>query len=744
MTPTSAVRQEIKRLVRGEHHDPHHVLGAHPGGGRVTVRALRPDATAMTVLLGDDKVPMARVHQDGVFEGSFTGDRVPDYRLEVVYGEQTLVVEDPYRFLPTVSDDDLRRFAEGRHERLWEALGAHPRVLDGVPGTAFAVWAPNARAVRVVGDFNIWDGRINPMRSLGSSGVWELFVPGVGQGARYKYEVVGADGKLVLKADPYALAAEVPPANASVVHASDYAWGDDAWLAKRAATELWRSPVSIYEVHLGSWRQGLDYRQLADQLADYVSEMGFTHVELMPVMEHPYAPSWGYQVTSYYAPTSRFGDPDDFRYFVDHLHRRGIGVIADWVPAHFPKDEWALGRFDGSALYEHEGARGEHPDWGSYVFNVGRNEVRNFLVANALYWLEEFHLDGLRIDAVASMLYLDYSRKAGEWSPNRFGGNEDLESVEFFQQVNRLSYARNPGIVTIAEESTAWDGVTRPVDRGGLGFGFKWNMGWMHDSLEYVSKEPIHRQYHHNELTFSLVYAFSENYVLPISHDEVVHGKRSLLGRMPGDDWQRLANLRAYLAFMWSHPGKQLLFMGSELGQDWEWSEQSSIDWEALSYEPKRQVQDLVRELNRVYRATPALFERDNEPAGFAWLAVHEAQDNLIAFVRLPARDADADPGRGGDATTTRAERDTGGGADPLVCLCNFSPVPRTRRTGLPEVPGGSWEELLNTDDARYGGSGVGTPSPVVAERVPWDGQPTSAELTFPPLATVWLRPRRR
>jgi len=714
------VQQQIERVVQGLHHDPHSVLGAHAADGRVTVRAFRPEATAVTALLGRggggvvDKLALRQVHPAGVFEGSFAGEQVPPYRLEVVYGERTFTVEDPYRFLPTLGDLDLHLFNEGRHERLWEVLGAHPRVVDGVEGVSFAVWAPNARSVHVVGEFSLWDGRLYPMRSLGSSGVWELFLPGVTAGAMYKYEVVGADGELVLKADPFAFHAERPPGTASIVWASAYEWGDAAWVAARDAKRQLGEPLSIYEVHLGSWRRGLSYRELAEQLADYVADLGFTHVEFMPPAEHPYEPSWGYQVTGYYAPTSRFGTPDDFRHLIDRLHQRGIGVLIDWVPAHFPKDRFALARFDGTALYEHEGARGEHPDWGSLVFNLGRTEVRNFLLANALYWLEEFHVDGLRIDAVASMLYLDYSRKEGEWTPNRLGGNEDLEAIEFLKQFNAACYANHPGCINIAEESTAFPGVSKPVYAGGLGFGFKWNMGWMHDTLEYVSKDPIHRRFHHNELTFSMIYAYSENYILPVSHDEVVHGKRTLLGRMPGDHWQRLANLRAYLGYMWSHPGKQLLFMGSELGQDWEWSEQRSIDWEALVDPLKRGVQELVRELNRVYRATPALWQLDSDPAGFTWLDANDADDNLLSYVRWSAD------------------------RDPLVCLVNFSPVPRHKRVGMPRT--GRWIEALNTDEGRWGGSGV-VNGPVHAEQRPWDGQPASAEVAFPPLAAVWMQP---
>jgi 1,4-alpha-glucan branching enzyme len=717
MTTASIGKSDIARLVRGEHHEPHRVLGPHPQDGQVVIRAWRPDATAVAALVGADRVELDRVHPAGLFEGAVARSRVPTYQLEVSYQSGTYTLDDPYRFLPTIGEIDLHLFGEGRHERLWQKLGAHQLELDGVTGTGFAVWAPNARAVRVVGDFNRWDGRLHPMRSLGPSGVWELFVPGVGAGARYKYELVTANGDLVLKADPMAQATEAPPATASVVYTSSYQWDDEAWMASRPERQTISAPISIYEVHLGSWRKGLSYRELADRLPDYVAEMGFTHVELMPVAEHPYGGSWGYQITGYYAPTARFGTPDDFRYLVDRLHQRGIGVIVDWVPAHFPKDAWALARFDGTALYEHaDPRRGEHPDWGSLVFNMGRNEVRNFLVANALYWLGEFHIDGLRVDAVASMLYLDYSRNQGEWVPNRFGGNEDLEAVDFLRSFNAVVYREHPGAVTVAEESTAWPAVSKPVYVGGLGFGFKWNMGWMHDTLEYIAKDPIYRRFHHHQLTFSLMYAFSENFILPISHDEVVHGKRSLIGKMPGDQWRRFANLRAYLAYMWAHPGKQLLFMGCELAQELEWSEERSIDWDGL-VDPFRQgVQDLVRDLNRVYRDRRSLWQRDSEPTGFTWIDPNDSDDNVLSFIRWSAS------------------------GEPLVCLCNFSPVVREGyRVGLPT--GGRWREVLNTDATTYGGSNVGNLGEVEAEQIGWDGQPASATVTVPPLATVWFVP---
>ncbi|HEX9231910.1 MAG TPA: 1,4-alpha-glucan branching protein GlgB, partial [Jatrophihabitantaceae bacterium] len=579
----SVARDELNRLVAGAHHDPHSLLGAHPtGDGRTVIRTLRPEASQVTAVVDGVRTPLEPLHGGGVFGGVVDGAPT-DYRLEVVYGQESFTVDDPYRWLPTLGEVDLHLIGEGRHENLWQVLGAHVRSYDTpggkVTGTSFAVWAPSARGVRVTGDFDYWSGRGFPMRAMGSSGVWELFVPDVGDGAHYKFQVLGADGVRREKADPMAFATEVPPATASVVFTAGHEWGDADWLATRAATQLHRSPMSIYEVHIGSWRQGLSYRQLADELVDHVRETGFTHVEFLPVAEHPFGGSWGYQVSSYYAPSARFGSPDEFRYLVDRLHQAGIGVIVDWVPAHFPKDAWALARFDGTPLYEHaDPRRGEQPDWGTFVFDFGRREVRNFLVANALYWLEEFHVDGLRVDAVASMLYLDYSRKEGEWLPNVYGGRENLDAVAFLQEVNATVYRRVPGAVTIAEESTDWPGVTRATHLGGLGFGFKWNMGWMHDTLGYISHEPIHRQYHHHEMTFSMMYAYAENYVLPISHDEVVHGKGSVLHKVPGDRWQQMATVRTLYAYMWAHPGKQLLFMGQEFAQGGEWSEGRSLD----------------------------------------------------------------------------------------------------------------------------------------------------------------------
>ncbi|HUR18367.1 MAG TPA: 1,4-alpha-glucan branching protein GlgB [Acidimicrobiales bacterium] len=728
--PTSSPRRsdnsaaDIARLVEGSHGDPHHVLGVHDG----VVRAYRPGARAMRVVpAGGEPIPMSKVHDAGVFEAKVPPHLLPDdagYRLEADYPDGSFSWEDPYRFWPTLGDVDLHLLGEGRHRRLWRVLGAHLRTHQGVQGTSFAVWAPSARSVRVVGDFNFWDGRMHPMRSLGSSGIWELFVPGVGAGAVYKYEILTGAGHLTKKADPVAFTAELPPGTSSVVSSSSHRWGDEPWMAARETKPALAHPMSVYELHLGSWRRNpedghrpLTYRELAEQLPGYVADLGFTHVELMPVAEHPFGPSWGYQISSYFAPTSRYGPPDDLRILVDALHQAGIGVVIDWVPAHFPRDDWALARFDGTALYEHEDPRkGSHPDWGTLVFNYGRNEVRNFLIANALYWLEEYHIDGLRVDAVASMLYLDYSREEGEWIANEFGGRENLEAVAFLKELNEVVYAEHPGAVTVAEESTAWPAVSRPTYLGGLGFGFKWNMGWMHDTLDYFAKDPIHRRYHHHELTFGLLYAFSENFILPLSHDEVVHGKGSLLGKMPGDRWQRLANLRCLLAWMWAHPGKQLLFMGGEIGQEREWRHDDSIDWHLLDDPGHRGIQDLVRRLNEAYKAHPALWQRDSVPEGFQWIDASDVEGNVLSFLRLSAD------------------------GSPLACVANLSPVPREGyRIGLPSA--GAWREVLNTDALGFGGSGVGAGGEVQAMEHPAHGLPCSVALTLPPLAVLWLAP---
>ncbi|WP_280384424.1 1,4-alpha-glucan branching protein GlgB [Nocardia wallacei] len=712
-------RRDLMLLAAGTHPDPHTVLGAHPHPDGMVIRALRPHADSVAARIGDTDYPLAHV-EHGVFEGVVPFIEVWDYRLLVSYpGGQTVLVADGYRFLPTVGELDLHLIGEGRHERLWEVLGAHPRrytTLDGeVTGTSFAVWAPNARGVAVIGDFDAWSGTSAPMRTLGGSGVWELFVPGIEPGALYKFRVHGADGRTVDHADPFAFATEVPPATASVVTESAYTWHDDDWLAARARTDPARAPMSVYEVHLGSWRSGLGYRELAEQLAEYVLAQGYTHVELLPIAEHPFGGSWGYQVTSYYAPTARFGTPDDFRAFVDHLHGVGIGIILDWVPAHFPRDEWALARFDGTPLYEHaDPRRGEQLDWGTYVFDFGRYEVRNFLVANARYWIEEFHIDGLRVDAVASMLYLDYSRPEGGWEPNIHGGRENLEAVAFLQEMNATVHRHHPGVITVAEESTTWPGVTRSTDVGGLGFTMKWNMGWMHDTLGYLGRDQIHRSWHHNELTFSAVYAWSENYVLPISHDEVVHGKGTLWTRMPGDDWAKACGVRALLAYMWAHPGKQLLFMGQDFGQFREWSHDRGLDWHELDNPLHNGIRLLVRDLNAAYRAHPALWTHDTSPGGYAWIDADDRDNNVIAFLRY-----------GSDGST-------------VACVYNFSGTQhRDHRIGLPSP--GPWREILNTDATTYGGTGTGNLGSVQATEKPWHERPYSATVTLAPNSAVWL-----
>lgn len=712
---------ELGATATGSYHDPHSVLGAHEYEGTTTVRTLKPLARAVELVLPDESAHPLAHEYDGIWALALDEPRVESYRLRVTWeeGAEPVELEEPYRFEPTVGEFDLHLIREGRHEELWRALGAHVRTLDDVEGTSFAVWAPNARAVQVIGAFNGWDGRSHALRSLGASGAWEIFVPGIGDGEVYKYRILGADGTWRDKADPMARRAEVPPATGSVVTTSEFEWTDEHWLAQRAAQDPVSSRMSIYELHLSSWRPGLTYLELATELVDYVTDLGFTHVEFMPLAEHPFGGSWGYQVTGYYAPTSRLGSPDELRHLIDALHAANIGVILDWVPAHFPKDDWALARFDGTALYEHaDPRRGEHPDWGTLVFDTGRHEVRNFLVANASYWLEEFHVDGLRVDAVASMLYLDYSREEAQWIPNRHGGREDLESIAFLQETTATAYKRAPGIMMIAEESTSFPGVTRPTDADGLGFGFKWNMGWMHDTLEYLGQDPINRQYHHGDLTFSMVYQYSENFVLPISHDEVVHGKGSLLRKAPGDDWQQAASLRTYLALQWTHPGKQLLFMGSEFAQGTEWSEQAGLPWWLLEYPLHRGTQQLVKDLNALQAELPALYEGDQDPAGFEWLIGDDAEHNTISFVR----------------------RDRAG--DPVVVVLNFSPQPwHDYRIPLPE--GGDWLEVLNSDAPVYGGSGLGNLGRVHAEELPLHGRGHSVRLTVPPLGAVVLVPAR-
>jgi 1,4-alpha-glucan branching enzyme len=725
-TPSPEVSGAITALVQGRHQQPHDLLGQHLEPGGLRLRVLKPLAQSVRVRFEDGEELDLAHEAEGVWTAVRTdATRTMDYRLLVAWADGIEHLhDDPYRFAPTLGEVDLHLVNEGRHEQLWTVLGARLHEYDGpmgnVRGVSFAVWAPRAKAVRVIGDFNDWDGRIHPMRLIGSSGVWELFVPDVGVGHIYKYEIRGADDVVRTKADPMARRTECPPNTGSVVDDSGHQWADTTWMDGRSGRDPHNGPMSVYEVHLGSWRQGMSYRDLAEHLVNYVSDLGFTHVELLPVMEHPYGPSWGYQVTGYYAPTARFGTPDDFKYLVDALHQAGIGVILDWVPGHFPRDAFALARFDGLPLYEHpDPRRGDQPDWGTHVFDFGRLEVRNFLVANALYWLEEFHIDGLRVDAVASMLYLDYSRKDGEWIPNVHGGREHLEAIGLLQEANATAYKRVPGIVTIAEESTSWPGVTKATSGGGLGFGLKWNMGWMNDTLRYLKEEPIHRQYHHNLLTFSLMYAFSENYLLPISHDEVVHGKGSLLTKVPGSRHDQLATVRAFLAYMWSHPGKQLLFMGSEFAQPGEWADGRSLDWWLLDHAAHYRVHALVKELNRVYREHPAMWQLDSQPAGFRWLDADDNTGNLLSYLRF-------------------AQADQQG--DVVATVVNYSGDDKAWvRVGVPRS--GRWEVVLDTS----GFDEASTPSQagqvLEAEASPWHDQPYSVTVRVAALATLYLAP---
>ena len=707
-------------LLASEHGEPHAILGPHQDGEQTIVRVLNPRAGAVTLLdsLGAE-VPMERTDDRGLFVTRISGAPRP-YRLRFEASDSRWESDDPYRFSPVVGELDLHLVAEGQHHQLWRRLGAHATEHDGTPGVAFVLWAPNARGVRVIGDFNLWDERLHPMRRVGANGLWELFVPGAHEGTRYKFEVHGHDGAFTLRADPMARAAEHPPATGSIVTGSHHVWQDDEWLQRRAKGEVLSRPMSVYELHAGSWRhhQGrvLSYRELAEQLPAYARDLGFTHVELMPLAEHPFTGSWGYQTTGFYAPTSRYGSPDDLRHLIDALHAAGIGIILDWVPAHFAIDAWALPRFDGTALYEHaDPRRGYQPDWDTFIFNFGRSEVRNFLTSNARYWIEEFHLDGLRIDAVASMLYLDYSRKPGEWIPNPFGGRENLEAISLLREVTESLQSDHRNVLVIAEESTAWPGVTQRAERGGLGFSLKWNMGWMHDTLDYFATDPVHRRYHHNKLTFAIWYAYTERFMLPLSHDEVVHGKGSLIGKMHGDDWQRFANLRSLYGYMWAHPGRKLLFMGGELAQWREWSHDRDLDWYLLDSPMHSGVQRLIRDLNALYRSTPALHERDDSPEGFQWIDAGNADQNVVSFLR---RDATGHPG--------------------VAVVANLAPVVREGfLVGLPLA--GRWREAINTDASEYGGSGVGNLGSVEATEGGWNGQPFSARLTLPPLSVTWL-----
>ena len=718
---------ELARVSTGSHHSPHSILGVHAVEGGWVIRTLKPLATKVFAqLAGDIRIELEHL-ENGVFQGLVKAKDTPDYRIVALYLENGTIVEwvtdDPYHYLPTLGDVDLHLIAEGRHEELHKALGSHVRSIKGElatsTGTSFAVWAPNAQAVRVVGDFNHWNGIGHAMRVMGSSGIWEIFIPGLGAGTKYKYEILTKSGQWITKIDPLARHAEIPPATASIVTESFHKWTDASWLEERSKRDALKSPMSIYELHVGSWRKDLNYRTLAAELIPYIQELSFTHVEFMPIAEHPFAPSWGYQVTGYYAPTSRFGSPDDLKFLIDELHKAGIGVILDWVPAHFPKDDWALARFDGEPLYEHaDPRRGEHPDWGTYIFDFGRTEVRNFLVANALYWFEEFHIDGLRVDAVASMLYLDYSREGSDWLPNEFGGRENLDAIRFMQEVNATAYRRNPGIMMIAEESTSWGGVSSPTDAGGLGYGFKWNMGWMNDTLRYIEKDPAYRAHHHGELTFSMLYAYDEKFILPISHDEVVHGKSALLNKMPGDRWQQLANVRAYLAYMWAHPGKQLLFMGSEFGQQSEWNQEHGLEWWILEQPSHQGLKDLVATLNRLYLENPAMWQLDHSQGGFTWIDGGAAEANVLTFIRW----------------------DEAG--NPIAVAINFAGHPHYDwQLGLPFA--GEWQEILNTDAQAFGGSGVGNLGSVQANLDGTHGQPHSAKVNIPPLGAIWLKPKR-
>jgi 1,4-alpha-glucan branching enzyme len=715
---------DVEAIVAGRHDNPFSILGLHRSGDGFVARAFVPGATSLEAL-GPDGKSAGVLHcrnEAGFFEGQLTiGTRPLSYLAANAGG--TWQVVDAYLFGPVLGPLDDYYIGEGNHLRLHDRLGAHPMRHEGHEGVHFAVWAPNARRVSVVGDFNGWDGRRHVMRKRLDIGVWEIFIPGATVGQGYKYEMLGHDGRLLpLKSDPFGLAAELRPKTASkVAQLDNFAWTDAAYLAARAGRDHRRAPMSIYEVHLGSWRRKegnafLSYDELADTLVPYVADTGFTHIELLPVTEHPFDPSWGYQPTGLFAPTSRFGDPAGFARLIDRAHQAGIGVILDWVPAHFPTDEHGLARFDGTALYEHEDPRqGYHPDWNTAIYNFGRREVASFLLNNALFWLERYHADGLRVDAVASMLYLDYSRKEGEWIPNQYGGRENLEAIAFLQRTNHEAYGQNPGIVTIAEESTAFPGVSKPTSSGGLGFGFKWNMGFMHDTLEYLKREPVHRKHHHNELTFGLLYAFSENFVLPLSHDEVVHGKGSLLAKMAGDDWQKFATLRAYYAFMWGYPGKKLLFMGQEMAPWTEWSEARSLDWHLLDHAPHRGMQSLVRDLNHHYRTRPALHARDCEPEGFEWLIADDRENSVYAWARHSGEDGAI-----------------------LAVISNFTPVPRHDYV-LPLPRAGVWREILNSDAPHYGGSGVGNLGQVTAAAEGSHGKPASARVSLPPLGTIYL-----
>ncbi len=723
---------EVNRFVSGEHSDPFRVLGPHRVGDDLEIRVFRPDARKIEIVLdqhSEEPIAAQKIQQDGFFCATVrdaTRDLPYHLRITAWDGSHSLT-RDPYQYGPIMGEVDLHLFAEGQHWKIYEKFGAHVRTIGDAAGGYFAVWAPNAQRVSVVGDFNGWDGRVNPMRKLIGSGVWELFLPGIKQGTHYKFEIRAQNGALLLKSDPFAFFNQHGKSTASLVYDLErYTWNDGAWMESRRTHNWPRNPISIYEVHLGSWRRKaeegnrqLSYLELAETLLPYVLEMGYTHIELLPVAEHPFEGSWGYQVTNYYAPTSRFGTPDELRHFIDKCHQAGIGVIMDWVPAHFPKDAHALAEFDGTDLYEHMDPRqGEHQDWGTLIFNFGRNEVRNFLIGNALFWLDKYHIDGLRVDAVASMLYLDYSRKPGQWIPNVYGGRENLDAIYFLKRFNEVCYERFPGIMTIAEESTDWPGVSRPTYLGGLGFGFKWNMGWMHDFLQYMSLDPIYRRFHHGNITFSLLYAFHENFILVLSHDEVVYGKRSLLSKMPGDEWQKFANLRMFLAWMYGHPGKKLLFMGGEFGQWNEWNHDTSLDWQLIDRPHHDGVRRLVQHLNYIYKSEPALWQLDDTYEGFDWIDLHDADNSVVSFLRK-SHDGDV-----------------------VAFVVNATPVVRyDYRLGVPES--GFYRELINSDAETYGGSNVGNLGGVQTQDVPWMGRQYSILIHLPPLATVAFKLQR-
>ncbi|MEQ8822599.1 MAG: 1,4-alpha-glucan branching protein GlgB [Sumerlaeia bacterium] len=730
--------EQLDLLVGGDHWDPHAILGIHPhrddeGGEFLTFRTYHPDAKSAELIVEGVKDPlvMQRMHQGGVFAIDVEARKIPHpfrykYRLTFKNGS-TWEREDPYRFRPTFGDLDMYLASEGRHWRIFDKMGAQVRTVDGVKGVSFAVWAPNAKRVSVVGDFNYWDGRLCPMRILGNTGIWELFIPGLGENAIYKFEIKTQQGHILLKLDPYAFKTQMRPETAALTHRlGQYKWDDQSWMGNRSTKQWLNEPMAVYEIHMGSWMRSPDdpekflgYRDVAQKLVDHCKRYHFNFVEFMPLAEHPFDGSWGYQVTGYYAPTARFGTPDEFKYMVDLLHQNDIGVIVDWVPAHFPKDAHGLREFDGTALYEHADPRkGEHKDWGTLIFNYGRNEVRNFLIANALFWLKEYHIDGLRVDAVASMLYLDYSRKEGEWVPNKFGGRENLEAIDFLRSLNEEVHGQFPGAFTVAEESTSFGGVSRPTFLGGLGFTFKWNMGWMNDSLSFFSKEPIHRSYHHNELTFSMIYSYSENFMLPISHDEVVHGKGSLLGKMPGDEWQKFANYRMFLGYMWTHPGKKLLYMGQEFAQGREWKHDLSLDWHEAGHPSRKGVENFMADLGKLYHSEPALWRFDHEERGFNWIEANDHMSSVLSFIRW------------------------GDDGDHLVVIINMTPVTRhDYRLGVPWPC--YYEEVLNSDSAHYGGSNQGNSGGVQADHWAMHGHYHSINLSLPPLSTMIFKARR-